>query len=123
MGDFALAYADQAERDHAALKAAVRAGKINVHGWRRFRSPTRTRAIPLGIANARFYPTKDLADITAEDVQATKPPRQVLGLTAGMPQLPTAYLLAISGGGDNGAFGAGLLTGWTEAGSRPEFNT
>jgi len=31
MGDFALAYADQAERDHAALKAAVRAGKIDVH--------------------------------------------------------------------------------------------
>jgi len=31
MGDFALAYADQAERDHAALKAAVRAGKITVH--------------------------------------------------------------------------------------------
>ena len=29
--------------------------------------------------------------------------------------------LAISGGGDNGAFGAGLLTGWTREGSRPEF--
>jgi hypothetical protein len=31
MGEFAVAYADQAERDHAALKAAVRAGKIDVH--------------------------------------------------------------------------------------------
>jgi uncharacterized protein (DUF2252 family) len=31
MGDFALAYADQTERDHAALKAAVRAGKIEAH--------------------------------------------------------------------------------------------
>ena len=30
MGNFALAYADQAERDHAALKAAVQAGKIEV---------------------------------------------------------------------------------------------
>jgi hypothetical protein len=29
--------------------------------------------------------------------------------------------LAISGGGANGAFGAGLLTGWTRAGTRPEF--
>jgi hypothetical protein len=28
MGAFALAYADQAERDHAVLKAAVRKGKI-----------------------------------------------------------------------------------------------
>jgi len=31
MGTFAVAYADQTERDHAALKAAVRAGKIDVH--------------------------------------------------------------------------------------------
>ncbi|HEY1299884.1 MAG TPA: DUF2252 domain-containing protein, partial [Stellaceae bacterium] len=30
MGKFALAYADQAERDHAALKAAVRAGAVAV---------------------------------------------------------------------------------------------
>jgi hypothetical protein len=35
--------------------------------------------------------------------------------------LPPAYYLAISGGGDNGAFGAGLLDGWTAAGTRPEF--
>ncbi len=30
-------------------------------------------------------------------------------------------LLTISGGGQNGAFGAGLLYGWTERGDRPEF--
>ena len=30
MGRFALAYADQAERDHAALQRAVRAGPIQV---------------------------------------------------------------------------------------------
>lgn len=30
--------------------------------------------------------------------------------------------LAISGGGENGAFAAGLLNGWTRAGGRPEFN-
>jgi len=29
--------------------------------------------------------------------------------------------LAISGGGSNGAFGAGLLLGWTATGTRPEF--
>lgn len=29
--------------------------------------------------------------------------------------------LAISGGGENGAFAAGLLIGWTESGNRPEF--
>ena len=35
--------------------------------------------------------------------------------------LPHAYFLAISGGGDNGAYGAGFLNGWTAAGTRPEF--
>ena len=35
--------------------------------------------------------------------------------------LPPANYLAISGGGDDGAYGAGLLCGWTKAGNRPEF--
>ncbi len=35
-------------------------------------------------------------------------------------QKPHSYL-AISGGGPNGAFGAGLFAGWTESGTRPEF--
>ncbi|MFA6321827.1 MAG: patatin-like phospholipase family protein [Candidatus Omnitrophota bacterium] len=30
--------------------------------------------------------------------------------------------VAISGGGANGAYGAGVLCGWTEAGNRPEFD-
>ncbi len=34
--------------------------------------------------------------------------------------VPTTFL-AVSGGGSNGAFGAGLLCGWTDAGTRPEF--
>jgi len=29
--------------------------------------------------------------------------------------------LALSGGGANGAYGAGMLAGWTDAGTRPEF--
>ena len=33
-----------------------------------------------------------------------------------------ANYLSISGGGDNGAFGAGLLTGWTAHGDRPKFD-
>ena len=31
-------------------------------------------------------------------------------------------VLSLSGGGQNGAFGAGLLTGWRESGRRPEFD-
>ena len=36
-------------------------------------------------------------------------------------QRRTFSLLAISGGGPDGAFGAGLLKGWTESGARPDF--
>ena len=35
--------------------------------------------------------------------------------------MPAWQLLAISGGGENGAFGAGLLCGWTQQGTRPTF--
>ncbi|MGH7243195.1 MAG: patatin-like phospholipase family protein [Phycisphaerales bacterium] len=42
-----------------------------------------------------------------------------VGTPGGTP--PPAQFLAISGGGSDGAFGAGLLVGWTKAGTRPEF--
>jgi hypothetical protein len=35
--------------------------------------------------------------------------------------VPPARFLAISGGGENGAYGAGLLVGWTATGTRPTF--
>ncbi len=50
--------------------------------------------------------------------------RQRQAYFAAHPEIPkpaTADILAISGGGENGAFGAGLLNGWTAAGNRPEF--
>ena len=34
---------------------------------------------------------------------------------------PQRSYLSISGGGSNGAFGAGVLFGWTDSGKRPEF--
>ena len=34
---------------------------------------------------------------------------------------PIYHGLALSGGGSNGAFGAGVLNGWTAAGTRPDF--
>jgi hypothetical protein len=37
-----------------------------------------------------------------------------------LPQA-TGPWLAISGGGSDGAFGGGVLTGWSQAGNRPEF--
>lgn len=37
-------------------------------------------------------------------------------------KLKPITFLALSGGGSDGAFGAGLLNGWTAAGTRPEFS-
>ena len=34
---------------------------------------------------------------------------------------PVVNFLALSGGGSDGAFGAGILSGWTASGKRPEF--
>lgn len=72
---------------------------------------------PLGIANARFYPDTDLA--TMEAIGKLSLERERKANPGG--KLPTAHFLAISGGGDNGAFGAGLMCGWTARGDRPEF--
>jgi len=33
--------------------------------------------------------------------------------------LPPAYFLGVSGGGGDGAFGAGVLCGWFDAGTMP----
>jgi predicted patatin/cPLA2 family phospholipase len=78
------------------------------------------RALPLGIANARFLRHGQSFELIAEWKRSLERQRQALGL-APDSRLPEAQFLAISGGGDNGAFGAGLLIGWREAGDRPEF--
>lgn len=78
------------------------------------------RALPLGLANARFFPLRQRELFIAEWTQALERQRKALGLPSNAA-LPAARFLAISGGGDEGAFGAGLLVGWTDAGTRPEF--
>jgi hypothetical protein len=50
----------------------------------------------------------------------TLPDAELQALYPALVGQPHRYLL-ISGGGDDGAFGAGLLVGWTAAGNRPEF--
>jgi hypothetical protein len=82
------------------------------------------RAQPLGIANARFFADGDVTPMIQEGRRSLDREMAALraeGKTPTLANLPPAYYLAVSGGGDNGAFGAGLLNGWSEVGTRPEF--
>ncbi len=71
-----------------------------------------------GVAEARFWanewPRFSLERFEKLSDEALQ--RQFPGIYA-----TSHHYLAISGGGANGAFGAGLLAGWTEAGTRPQF--
>jgi predicted acylesterase/phospholipase RssA len=73
----------------------------------------------LGIPNARFWLDADPEALLAEARLAGE--REAASRPRGVPVQPLRFL-ALSGGGDSGAFGAGLLTGWTAAGDRPSFN-
>ena len=81
-----------------------------------------TEAVPLGVPNARYFVDGDLSGFTRDAMKSMERERAMLAASgkAGEP-LPPINFLAISGGGDDGAFGAGLLNGWTEEGTRPEF--
>ena len=75
-----------------------------------------TAQVP-GIPRAKFWGDQAPSFYKAITAQ----PRDML-----MRQFPGVFgcehhYLALSGGGSNGAFGAGLLVGWSAAGTRPEF--
>jgi len=74
----------------------------------------------LGIGNARFWLDASPEPLLRESQLMTERERAALPAGAG-GRLPPANFLALSGGGDNGAFGAGVMVGWTAAGTRPVF--
>jgi hypothetical protein len=80
-----------------------------------------TQASVLGLSNERFFPAFGVAPLEAEFAQAMERQQRTLDVKS-VAELPEWQLLAISGGGENGAFGAGLLSGWTAHGSRPVFD-
>ena len=93
-------------------------------------TPSRMDAVPLelqgsavipGLSGVRYRVGFDTDKIVKEGLESVRNElshRADKGLSG---PLPPAYFLAVSGGGDDGAFGAGLLNGWTKSGTRPEF--
>ena len=92
--------------------------------------PTRLSAVPENaIAHAEVPGMPGIRFMTGDDTTQFKlGAQQILeselafrAKTGQVGPLPPVDFLAISGGGDKGAYGAGFLCGWTVAGNRPEF--
>lgn len=93
-------------------------------------SPHRKPAVPANLANSatvlnnpalRTWDDKFSTPFWDEIMRAGKTEFAIRAAAGETGPLPPAYYLAISGGGANGAYGAGLLCGWTKTGKRPEF--
>jgi len=112
------------------LSAAVAALPLLAQGCAT--APPRGKAVPAELqaaanvigypAGIRYFPrdAAHVAEFESDYLDALTRERAYLHISPGTKLPPVAYL-AISGGGDNGAFGAGLLNGWTKAGTRPTF--
>ena len=80
------------------------------------------QAVIPGIPGARLWADRDLGafvELVMEDNRRELEALARVGMTE--DQIPPAHMLAISGGGDAGAFAAGILNGWTRHGTRPTF--
>ena len=92
-------------------------------------TPKRLPAEPVGAAvqaspmpgPIRFLVFRDTSAMAEEGRRSLDREKAWLAATGRQGPLPPAAMLAISGGGDAGAFGAGLLNGWSASGTRPEF--
>jgi predicted acylesterase/phospholipase RssA len=108
------------------LVAAAVAGQLLVAGCA---APQRLPAVPAlssprastGLGQVRYLVARETETFAADAHAILEREREWLSSQGHNGPPPPVYFLAISGGGDNGAFGAGLLNGWTAAGTRPEF--
>jgi predicted acylesterase/phospholipase RssA len=72
----------------------------------------------VGFENVRSWGDKDSPTLDNTAIESIR--REMAAYGVEELKEPVAYL-ALSGGGENGAFGAGVLCGWTAAGNRPTF--
>src|ERR1700726_4914996 len=74
-----------------------------------------------GYHKIRFWGDASANDIRAI-MMADAPRAEMQRVSGAERHQPVSNLLAISGGAEGGAFGAGLLVGWSDAGTRPGFD-
>lgn len=69
----------------------------------------------------RYYADETPPDLTVEIAEIRAAIRKRIAAEGKLPNGGRIDVLALSGGGADGAFGAGLMNGWTARGGRPEF--
>ncbi|MDE2473337.1 MAG: patatin-like phospholipase family protein [Bradyrhizobium sp.] len=69
-----------------------------------------------------FHDIRYWGDEASPDIASFRPTRRGLAAESRGPSARGLNFLAISGGAEDGAFGAGLLAGWGDAGNRPVFD-
>ena len=74
-----------------------------------------------GMPGVRYVAGGDMTEFLEAAVEGLRREQAYLASQGSGAALPPVDFLAISGGGDKGAFTAGLLNGWTATGTRPEF--
>ena len=116
---------------------------MTIHPWKRLvlvavtaelvltgcSTPHRLPAVPTvyaarastGFGTIRYLVARESDSFAAEARNSLSKEQQWWSRQGHSVPLPPASFLAISGGGDNGAFGAGFLNGWSATGTRPEF--
>ncbi|MDA1214615.1 MAG: patatin-like phospholipase family protein, partial [Planctomycetota bacterium] len=75
-----------------------------------------------GYNRIRFW-GDDPHSITDVDVLTIHDQKAAAAVADPSIDLKSSHALTISGGASNGAFGAGILAGWTKTGNRPQFDT
>jgi hypothetical protein len=80
-------------------------------------------ALPAKAADARFWPDLDPGRaVEIAELACARERKALIQRGQSAAHLPPASYLALSSGGDDGAFAAGLLVGWTSRGDRPVFD-
>jgi predicted acylesterase/phospholipase RssA len=83
-------------------------------------APPNTYAAPAGYHGIRYWGDAELKKLD-EAIAIRRTQIAEASKTDARLSNTHADYLAISGGGSDGAFGAGLLVGWSQVGTRPEF--
>ncbi len=92
--------------------------------------PERLNAVPKdieaqaeipGMPGVRYWQGGDMERLADQGIKSFYSELEQWKAAGNKGPMPPANFLALSGGGENGAYGAGLLCGWSETGTRPEF--